>query len=324
MPMLDKPLSQLKQYMGITPCPDDFDLFWDEKIAIAKAADKKYTLERTSEVVQPDGFIIEDMYFTAMDGSEIYAEVCRPDDNEKHPVLLEFHGLGGSVGDYTAKLKWAALGAAVISMDCRSQAGKSSDNTPRKGGRANGHIVRGAQGGRDNLYYVSVFTDIVQLVEIVKGLPFVNADKMAAHGGSQGGALTVVCAALCADDIKWLTPCYPFLCDYKRLYEMDQMERAYQDLKDYIRAFIPEDGERDEFWTLLGYIDLKNMAKRIKGEVLWYTGLMDNICPPSTQFAAYNRIVAPKEMYIASNYGHETPRQWWDVEFNWLYPRLLK
>jgi len=27
-------------------------------------------------------------------------------------------------------------------------------------------------------------------------------------------------------------------------------------------------------------------------------GLMDNICPPSTQFAVYNRIRAPKRMVI--------------------------
>jgi len=33
--------------------------------------------------------------------------------------------------------------------------------------------------------------------------------------------------------------------------------------------------------------------------------LMDNICPPSTQFAAYNRITAKKSCEIYSNHGHE-------------------
>jgi len=36
-----------------------------------------------------------------------------------------------------------------------------------------------------------------------------------------------------------------------------------------------------------------------------YTGLQDNICPPSTQFAAYNRITAEKEYQIYPDFGHE-------------------
>ena len=35
------------------------------------------------------------------------------------------------------------------------------------------------------------------------------------------------------------------------------------------------------------------------------TGLMDTICPPSTQFAAYNRIKSDKEMILYPDFGHE-------------------
>ncbi|MFN2161951.1 MAG: acetylxylan esterase, partial [Candidatus Promineifilaceae bacterium] len=31
----------------------------------------------------------------------------------------------------------------------------------------------------------------------------------------------------------------------------------------------------------------------------------DEICPPSTQFAAYNKITAPKEMVLYPDFGHE-------------------
>jgi cephalosporin-C deacetylase len=34
-------------------------------------------------------------------------------------------------------------------------------------------------------------------------------------------------------------------------------------------------------------------------------GLMDTICPPSTQFAAYNRIHSKKSLLIYPDYGHE-------------------
>jgi cephalosporin-C deacetylase len=34
-------------------------------------------------------------------------------------------------------------------------------------------------------------------------------------------------------------------------------------------------------------------------------GLMDTVCPPSTQFAAYNKIQSPKSLSIYPDYGHE-------------------
>ncbi len=35
------------------------------------------------------------------------------------------------------------------------------------------------------------------------------------------------------------------------------------------------------------------------------TGLMDTVCPPSTQFAAYNKIKSPKDVVIYPDFGHE-------------------
>jgi cephalosporin-C deacetylase len=55
----------------------------------------------------------------------------------------------------------------------------------------------------------------------------------------------------------------------------------------------------------LGYIDLQHLANRIKAEVLMFTGLMDDICPPSTQFAAYNKMTCKKNMVLYPDFGHE-------------------
>jgi cephalosporin-C deacetylase len=38
---------------------------------------------------------------------------------------------------------------------------------------------------------------------------------------------------------------------------------------------------------------------------LWSIGLMDTICPPSSQFAAYNKITAPKSLSVYPDFGHE-------------------
>ena len=39
--------------------------------------------------------------------------------------------------------------------------------------------------------------------------------------------------------------------------------------------------------------------------MLWQTGLMDDLCPPSAQFAAYNKLVSPKAIKLYPEYTHE-------------------
>lgn len=79
---------------------------------------------------------------------------------------------------------------------------------------------------------------------------------------------------------------------------MDLAEEVYEELKTYFRQYDPHHEREDEIFNTLGYIDVKNIVNRIKGKVLMSITLMDNICPPSTQFAAYNRITSEKKSYI--------------------------
>ncbi|MBN1933251.1 MAG: acetylxylan esterase, partial [Anaerolineae bacterium] len=62
---------------------------------------------------------------------------------------------------------------------------------------------------------------------------------------------------------------------------------------------------QEAIFEALGYVDIQHLAPRIKGEILWAIGLMDTICPPSTQFAAYNKITSEKSMAIYPDFGHE-------------------
>jgi cephalosporin-C deacetylase len=59
-------------------------------------------------------------------------------------------------------------------------------------------------------------------------------------------------------------------------------------------------------------------VKRIKGEVLMAVGLMDNICPPSTQFAAYNKITSAKNIIIYPDFGHEGLPGFGDITYKFL------
>ncbi len=135
-------------------------------------------------------------------------------------------------------------------------------------------------------------------------MPDVDPKRVGATGGSQGGALTVACAAL-VPQIKRAAPIYPFLSDYKRVWEMDQAKDAYLELKDYFRLFDPAHGRENTIFEKLGYIDIQFLAARIQADVLWGIGLADTNCPPSTQFATYNKISSLKAMVMYPDFGHE-------------------
>ena len=146
--------------------------------------------------------------------------------------------------------------------------------------------------------------DTAQLARIVMGLPEVDPQRVGATGGSQGGGLTLACVSL-EPAIQRAAPVFPFLCDYQRVWEMDLATNAYEELRTYFRQFDPRHEREQEIFTKLGYIDCQHLAPRIRAEVLMVTGIMDPVCPPSTQFAAYNKITAPKSMVIYPDFGHE-------------------
>ncbi|HEY8390020.1 MAG TPA: alpha/beta fold hydrolase [Clostridia bacterium] len=305
MPIIDMPLHELKKYQGINPRPHDFDEFWDKTLKELDSIDPDVKIMpcRDFEAVNAECY---DLYFTSLGNARIYAKYLRPKKiDKKCPVILMFHGYGGHSGDWADKTVYTNAGFIVLAMDTRGQGGKSEDNNVVKGTTQKGCIIRGIDDSPEKLLYRYIFSDTAMLARIAQTLDDVDPDRIYAAGGSQGGALTLACAALAPNLIKKIAPVYPFLCDYKRVYEMDLIINAYEELTFYIRNFAPTIELIEPIWQKLGYIDLQYLAPRIKAEVLWSIGLMDNVCPPSCQFAAYNKITSKKDLVIYPNFGHE-------------------
>jgi cephalosporin-C deacetylase len=303
MPLLDMPLNELQQYKGRSPRPADFDEYWEKALQEMRSTDPNVEL---IPVPIPVPFAeCYDMYFTGVKGARVHAKLLKPKGRtQPGPALLQFHGYSGHSGDWYDKLPYAAMGFTVASMDCRGQGGKSEDVGGVKGNTYRGHIIRGLDHGPEHLLFRSIFLDTAQLASIVMSFPEVDPDRVGATGWSQGGALTVACAAL-EPRIRKAASIYPFLSDYRRVWEMDLAKDAYEELRLYFRLFDPQHLREDEVFERLGYIDIQNLAPRIKAEMLFGVGLMDNICPPSSQFAAINKITSPKRLEIYPDFGHE-------------------
>ena len=308
MPLtFDFPLERLKTYLGINPRPADFDAFWDQSLAEMRAIDPQVSLT-------PAGFQVPfaecfDMHFTGAGGARVYAKLLRPQKaTAPHPAVLLFHGYTGDSGDWMDKLGYVANGYTVAALDCRGQGGRSEDAGGVTGNTQHGHIIRGLDdalnGAPEKLLFRQIFLDTAQMARIVMDMPDVDETRVGATGGSQGGALTVACAAL-EPRVRRVAPVFPFLSDYKRVWDMDQAKDAYSELREYFRLFDPLHEREEAIFETLGYVDIQHLAPRIRGDVLWAIGLMDTVCPPSSQFAAYNKIVAPKTMDTYPDFGHE-------------------
>lgn len=316
MPQLDMPLKELLKYSGSSPLPEDFDTFWDNALNEMRSIDPQLLIEEADFKV-PFATCYH-LTFTGTGGARIYSKMVKPKNiTTKIPAVIRFHGYTGSSGDWTSLLVYAASGMIAVAMDCRGQGGLSEDSVSVKGGTLYGFIVKGVEEGPNQLYFKHVFLDTAKLAEIVLEMDDVDSTKVYAIGGSQGGALTLACAAL-EPRISKLAPVFPFLCDYKRVWEMDLAIDAYSGIREYFRHFDPTHAREDYFFNTLGYIDLQNLAKRIRGEVLLGVGLMDNICPPSSQFACYNKIESKKSYILYPDFGHEHLPEFSEHELTFL------
>jgi cephalosporin-C deacetylase len=320
MPLIDQPLPELLEYRGRNPRPADFDAYWEAALRELDATDPQPEL-RPSAVARAEHVECFDLWFTGVGGARVYAKYLRPKARGvgvKHPAVLQFHGYAGHSGDWLDKFGWPAEGFCYAAMDVRGQGGKSEDSGRVLGTTLRGHIVRGLEDPDPRrLAFRQIFLDTAQLARVVMSFPEVAAERVGCFGASQGGALTLACAAL-EPRIARAAPVFPFLCDYQRVWEMDLAKDAYEELRLFFRAFDPRHEREAAIFEKLGYIDCQHLAPRIRAEVLMFTSLMDPICPPSSQFAAYNKITAKKDVVIYPDFAHEPLPGQIDRTFNFM------
>ncbi|MBQ2677025.1 MAG: alpha/beta fold hydrolase [Clostridia bacterium] len=301
MNTIDNQIEQLLKYQGSTPKPDDFDEYWARALKELDATAPEVQLKPAK--FQVDCADCFDLYFTGVGGSRIYAKYLRPKKSDApHPALLMFHGYSANSGNWNEKLAYVAAGFSVFAMDVRGQGGLSQDLTNPNGPTLSLHVMKGIEDHEDTLFYRNVYLDTVQLARVAASMPEVDGERLGVMGGSQGGGLSLACAALA--NIKRAAVTYPFLCDFVWGYRNHPASSNWE-LREYFRRHDPRNLTEKEVFRKLGYIDCQHLADRITAEVLMHTGLEDNICPPMTQFAMYNKLKCKKSFMTYPNYTHE-------------------
>ena len=195
MPVVDMPLEQLRVYQGKNPRPADFDEFWDKSLAEMNAIDPQAEF-----TPYPYASKIADCFelrFRSTKNAVIYAKFTRPKKIDgKIPAILHFHGLSGDSGSWKSLIAFASQGCCSVSLDCRGQGGLSQDVGGVNGTTYTTPFTRGLDGTPEDLLCRDLFLDTAMLARIVMGLDYVDENRVGVYGGSQGGALSIACAAL--------------------------------------------------------------------------------------------------------------------------------
>lgn len=289
--------------------PADFDEFWADVEGQAAAIPLNADVTPDPLRSSPDVEVFR-VHYDSLDGVRIFGWYCLP--RERSGPLPAVVVYPGYISEPTLPKNWAAAGYAAFGAAPRGKLRSNRQFNPGYPGLLIHNIT-----DRNTYSYRGFYVDAWRVIDFLESRAEIDASRMGVTGGSQGGALTLACASL-EPRVKRAAPIYPFLCDYKRVWDIDQDKDAYAELREWFRKFDPRHEREEEIFTRLGYIDVQFLAPRIRAEVLMGVGLMDQICPPSTQYAAFNRITSPKETAIYPDYGHEKLPDMDDRIFQWM------
>ena len=313
MAFFDLSFDELKNYRPPREEPKDFDAFWKSTLDEAHTHPLNAKFERVDYGITAQETF--DVTFNGFGGQPVKGWLILPSQRKgKLPCVVEYIGYGGGRSFPIDWLLWSSAGYAHFIMDTRGQGSAwSPGDTPdlyAEGGNAHypGSMTQGIFDPK-HYFYRRVFTDAVRAIETVRAHPEIDALQIAVTGGSQGGGITIAAAGLVPDVVAAM-PDVPFLCHYRRATELVDTY-PYKEIADY--CHIHRDKVETVFDTL-SYFDGVNFAARAKATALFSTALMDQVCPPSTVYAAYNHWTGEKDIKVYPYNGHEGGASYQTIE----------
>ncbi len=296
--------------------PSDFVSFWDQaKAGLAQVPiDAKMTLlpERCTDKVD----VYHVSFKVANTGARIYGILCVPRKEGKFPALLRVPGAGirpyyGDVANAEKGIITLEIGIHGIPVNL--DAGVYSDLAA---GALNAYQYFNLD-HRDRYYYKRVYLGCVRANDFLVSLPQYDGANLGVLGGSQGGALSIVTAGL-DSRVKYLLPYYPALSDVTGYLEgrAGGWPHAFGPYHDTFH-------KRKEKLETIKYYDVVNFARQVKVPGYYSWGFNDETCPPTSMYAAYNVITAPKELHLMLETGHWTYPEQRTAFYDWMTEKLL-
>lgn len=304
MAYFDMPLEELKTYLPPREEPVDFDAFWEATVSQTR----RHSLDARFESVDYGLRTVEtyDVTFAGYGGQPVKGWFLIPRQRQEPlPCVVEYIGYGGGRGFPIDWLVWSSASYAHLVMDTRGQGSTwLQGDTPDvpidgTGPHHPGFMTQGIL-EPETYYYRRVFMDAFRAVEAARAHPAVDSGRIAVTGASQGGGVALAMSGL-VSDVAVTMPEVPFLCHYRRALHLIDTH-PYVEIANFLRV---HRDKVDAVFKTLSYFDGINFAARARAQSLFSVGLMDDICPPSTVFAAYNHYAGPKDIRMWQYNQHD-------------------
>jgi cephalosporin-C deacetylase len=289
-----------ERYQVAVPRPRDFERYWEDVLAEVSRVplDPSLTYEpmRSTDAVE-----VYDIHYTSLDGVRISGWYCRPRESAVPPPYPGLLLVPGYISDPVIPKGWAEQGYAALAVAPRGKV-RSRDTVDA---RYPGLLVENSV-DRNTYGYRAFFADACRAVDFMTGRPEVDAARIGVHGSSQGGALTVVLAALRRDVIACGAAGAPYLCGYLTSAKLTN-SYPYQEISEHLRLHPEQEAAIAE---TLPYFDGINFAPLIEAPMLVYIGLEDDVCPPETGFALHAAMRCEKRLIATPGCAHDAGAHW--------------
>jgi cephalosporin-C deacetylase-like acetyl esterase len=281
--------------------PPDFDAFWTAgKDSLAKLPiEAKLTPLPDLSTPKVDVYHVS-LQNVGTDGtgtSRFYGILAEPKAEGRFPGVLNVPGAG--VRPYRGLVDLAEKGMITLQVGIHGLP-VNLDTVVYDGLRAAGLSGYWAFNldDRERYYYRRVYLGCVRANDFLASRPKWDGRNLVVTGGSQGGALSIVTAALDAR-VTGLAAYYPALSDttgyvngraggWPHLFKDETAHRTPAKL------------------STIRYYDIVNFARRVRVPGLYSWGYNDEVCPPTSMYAAYSVIPGPKQLLLALETGHFT------------------
>jgi cephalosporin-C deacetylase len=288
--------ARAEEYRSTVRKPDDFDAFWDDVLRQAAA------IPLDVEVV-PDPLRTSDevetfqIFYTSLDHVRVAAWYCRPTRRAERTAAIML--LPGYQMDPPIPKEWARKGYLALSVAPRGKLRSMRQFNPGYPNLLTHNIV-----DRHTYAYRGFYVDTWRGVDVLLSRPEVDPARLGVTGNSQGGGLTITTAAM-RPEVRAASAGAPYLCGYMDAIALTHTY-PYEEINDYLRLH-PE--RRAAVETTVAYFDGINFADRITCPIIVNLGRQDNVCPPETGFALFDRIGSgDKRLYAYDGHGHEAGR----------------
>ncbi|SOE22975.1 Cephalosporin-C deacetylase [Spirosomataceae bacterium TFI 002] len=293
-----------------TTLPSDFEAFWNK----GKSDLSKVPINPVLTLLPERCTSKVNVYHVSIDNisGKIYGILCTPKAPGKYPAILHVPGAGvrpyyGDVSEAENGFVSFTIGIHGIPVNLDQEV---YDNL--RYGALNGYQTFNLD-DKDKAYYKRVYLGCVRSVDFIYTLDSFDGNNIGVTGGSQGGALSIVTAGL-DSRIDYLAAFYPALADMTGFLN----GRA----GGWPKIFKDDFTNKPEKIETSKYYDVANFARFVKVEGWYSWGYNDNVCPPTSMFAAYNLINAKKELHIFQETQHWTFPEQQELKNEWLFGKL--